>query len=377
MKNYDISIVGAGLSGAVVARQAAEMGKKVVIIERRNHIAGNIFDYKDSKTGITVHKYGPHVFHTNYKDVWDFLSKFTKWHRFMYRVKAFIDGKEINIPFNLDSLYLTFPKSLASKFEDKLLNTFEFNTKVTILDLKNSSDESLKFLADYIYKKVFLGYTVKQWGVKPEDLDKSVSSRVPIFIGKDDRYFLDRYQAIPANGYTELIKNILNHPNIDIQLNTNYKDIKDTIDCDLTVYTGAIDEYYDYDLGALPYRSLDIVFETFNKEYYQSCPQLNFPENFDYTRSVEYKYYLDEKSDKTIVSFEYSCPFKENINERYYPIVNNENTKLYKSYLKKSSEDKNVFFIGRLGDYRYYNMDETVKRALDFCNTNLLNTDLD
>lgn len=366
MRKVKNLIVGCGLSGVVLAeRLASQRGEEVLIIDRRNHIGGNIYDYKDKETGITVHQYGPHVFHTNDKKVWDYLSQFTNWHRFMYRVKAVMDGIEVNIPFNLDSLHKVFPKDMAKKLENKLIENFGFNKKVPILELRKSQDKDLDFLAEYVYQKVFLGYTVKQWGVKPEDLDASVSGRVPVYISRDDRYFQDKYQAIPQDGYTQMVANILKNPLIKVELNTDFKDIKKQIEYDRLFFSGAIDEYFGYALGHLPYRSLDIVFRKHDCEYLQSGPQLNFPENYDYTRSVEYKYYLDEKSDKTIVSYEYSCPYEEGKNERYYPIPDDDNQKLYNQYLNKAKELKNVYFIGRLGDYKYYNMDQTVARALE------------
>lgn len=365
MRKVKNLVVGCGLSGVVLAeRLATERNEDVLIIDRRNHIGGNIYDYKDAETNITVHKYGPHVFHTNDKAVWDYLSRFTDWHRFMYRVKAVMDGIEVNIPFNLDSLHKVFPHKMAEKLEEKLINKFGFNKKVPILELRKAQDADLEFLADYVYQKVFLGYTVKQWGVKPEDLDASVSGRVPVYISRDSRYFQDKYQGIPANGYTAMIEKMLQNPLIKVELNTDFKDIANNIEFDRLFFSGAIDEYFNYELGHLPYRSLDIVFKTHGCEYLQSGPQINFPENYDYTRSVEYKYYLDEKSDKTVVSYEYSCPYEEGKNERYYPIPDSKNQELYNRYTAEAEKLKNVYFIGRLGDYKYYNMDQTVARVL-------------
>ncbi len=357
-------IIGAGLSGAVIAeRLATQLGQESLIIEKRAHIAGNCYDYVDEKTGITVHKYGPHVFHTNNKQVWDYLSQFTNWHHFMYRVKAVIDGIEVNIPFNLDSLQAVFPAFLADKLERKLIEKFGFNKKVPILQLRETKDADLDFLATYIYEKVFLGYTVKQWGVKPEELDSSVSGRVPIYISRDDRYFQDTYQALPLS-YTKMIENMLNHPLIQVRLNTDYETVKNDIEFDRLFYTGPIDAFFNYELGELPYRSLDLDFKTFNKEYYQSGPQINYPSNYDFTRAVEYKHYLGEKSHKTVVSFEYPCAFEQGKNERYYPIPDDTNHALYQQYHQKAQSHPTTHFLGRLGDYKYYNMDETTARAL-------------
>lgn len=366
MEKINNLIVGCGLSGAILAeRLANECGEKSLIIDKRNHIGGNIYDFKD-QNGITIQQYGPHVFHTNYKEVWDYLSRFTSWHYFMYRVKAIVDGIEVNIPFNLDSIYKVFPDTMAKRLEVKLIDTFGFNKKIPILELRKTEDRDLEFLANYIYEKVFLGYTVKQWGVKPEDLDPSVSARVPVYISRDDRYFQDKYQAIPEKGYTSVVKNILDNPKIEVRLNTDFKDVKNKIEYKRLFYSGPIDEFFNYDLGRLPYISLDFKFIEFNKEYYQSGPQINTPENYDFTRSVEYKYYLDEKSDKTVVSFEYPGRYEEGKSERYYPIPLDANHDLYNKYLEKTKSLKEeIYFFGRLGDYKYYNMDETVKRALE------------
>lgn len=365
MRKVQNLIVGCGLSGMVLAeRIASQLGEEVLVIDKRDHIGGNIYDYKDS-SGVTVHKYGPHVFHTRYKEVWDYLSRFTDWHYFMYRVKAVIDGEEVNIPFNLDSLYKVFPHKLATDLEAKLIKKFGFNHKVPILQLRESRDPDLEFLAEYVYQKVFLGYTIKQWGVTPEELDPSVSGRVPVYVSRDNRYFQDKYQAIPARGYTEMAQNMLNHPLIRVELNTDFADIREKTLYERLFYSGPIDEFFSFELGKLPYRSLDIRFRRFDREYYQSGPQINYPENYDFTRSVEYKYYLGEETAQTVISEEYSQPYISGKNERYYPVPDQKNQELYDKYRRKAAACPNVYFVGRLGDYKYYNMDETVKRALE------------
>ena len=370
MRKVKNCIVGAGLTGVVLAeRIASQLHEEVLVLDRRSHTGGNIYDYKDEATGITVHKYGPHVFHTSHKRVWDYLSQFTEWHRFMYRVKAVMDGREVGIPFNLDSLHTVFPASLATTLEQKLLKTFGFNKKVPILELRKTDDPDLHFLAQYVYEKVFLGYTVKQWGVTPEELDASVSGRVPVYVSRDNRYFQDTYQAIPQHGYTAMVRNMLKNPLIQVELDTDYNAVRSEIECERLFYTGAIYEFFNYELGRLPYRSLDIVFRTHDCAYLQSCPQLNYPENYDYTRSVEYKYYLDEQSDRTVVSYEYPTDYKEGMNERYYPVPDDKNTQLYERYTEKAARLKNVYFAGRLGTYRYYNMDQIVLKALELADS--------
>ncbi len=357
-------IVGCGFSGAVLAHKiATELNENVMIIDAKDHIGGNCYDYWQD--GICVHQYGTHIFHTNLKNVWDFVSDFTKWYPYMHQVRGQIDGQEVPIPFNLNSIHQVFPRSIADKLEEKLITTFGFNTKVPILKLRETGDKDLEFLADYIYEKIFLHYTLKQWGMKPEDLDPAVTGRVPVYISRDNRYFQDTYQGIPLEGYTPIFEKMLNHPNIKVQLNTSFADIKDAIEYDRLFYTGPIDEFFGYELGELPYRSLNFDFIKFNKPYFQSGSVINYPNNYTFTRIGEYKYFLDNQTDTTIVSYEYPQSFERGKNERYYPIVKDENATLYNKYLEKAKAIKNVYFLGRLGDYKYYDMDKAIARALD------------
>ncbi|TDJ82085.1 UDP-galactopyranose mutase [Campylobacter volucris] len=370
MEKIQNLIIGCGLSGVVLARKIAEeKNEKVLIIDRRDHIGGNVYDYKDKNTNITVHKYGPHVFHTNIKEVWDFLSRFTKWHYFHLKPKVFVDGIYATLPFNLNTLYEVFTDYLAKKIEEKLIKNYGYNIKIPILELINSKDEDIKFLSDYVYKNIFENYTFKQWGAKPENIDSSISARVPIYISKDDRYFQDTYQALPRDGYTKMIQNILDHPLIEVRLNTDFKYIQKKISYEKLFYTGAIDEFFDYKFGTLSYRSLrfDIVCE--HSEYYQQSAMVNYPNNYDFTRITEHKHFLNEKSNKTILSYEYPCEFINGINERYYPIPGSNSEKLYNKYLQEAVKIKNIYFLGRLGDYKYYNMDKAIERVLHFFNS--------
>lgn len=367
MKNL---VVGAGLSGAVIANLIAnKLNEKVIVIDRRNVIAGNIYDYKDSETKITVHKYGPHIFHTNNKAVWDYLSQFTKWNLFFLKPNAVIEGNVCTIPFNLTTLYEVFSSTMAERIEEKLIKIYGYGVKIPILELKENDDNDLKFIAEYVYDHMFKNYTTKQWGMKPEDIDPTVTARVPIYISHDNRYFQDKYQGIPLNGYTKMVENILNHPNIEIRLNTDYKDVTDKFD--RVFYSGAIDEYFDYKYGELPYRSLEFDIQTINKEYYQKAVVTNFPNNYDFTRITEHKYFLDEKSDKTIISIEYPQQFELGKNERYYPISNSQNQALYEKYLEESKKINGLYFIGRLGGYKYYNMDLAVEKVFEFFKTEI------
>lgn len=359
IKNINL-VIGCGISGAVIARLLAEKSEKVLIIDKKNHIAGNIYDYKD-ENGIHLHKYGSHIFHTNNEKVWDFVKKFSDFNTYMHKVIAVIDGIETTIPFNINTLYDVFPKSLAERLETKLLKEFKYNTKVPILKFQEQKDEDLKFLSNYVYEKVFLHYTSKQWGKNPNEIDRAVTARVPVYISKDSRYFQDKYQGIPLKGYTKMVENILNHPNITVKLNTEFN--KSFSDYKRIFCTGSIDEFFEYKYGELPYRSVNFKFETHNCEYYQSNAVVNYPCNYDFTRIHEYKYYLNDKSEKTVIAKEYSEPFKNGKNERYYPIVNNENIAIYEKYRKETPN--HVYFLGRLGDYKYYDMDKAIERAIN------------
>lgn len=356
-------VVGAGFSGAVVANLLADkFGEKVVVIDKKMHIAGNCYDYLD-ENGIMIHKYGSHIFHTNNEKVWDFLKKFTDFNQYMHKVIAIVDGIETTIPFNINTLYDVFPQSMAKRMEEKLLKHFGFNKKVPILEFQKQDDSDLKLLAEYVYEKVFLHYTTKQWGVSPQEVDGAVTARVPVYISKDDRYFQDKYQGIPLEGYTKVVEKMLNHPNIEVKLNTDYKNFTQSFD--KVFYTGAIDEFFDYEFGELPYRSVNFKMETYEREFYQSNSVVNYPCNYDFTRIHEYKHYLNDKSEKTVIAKEYSEFFELGKNERYYPIPKDENTELYNKYLAKTENLKGFYFLGRLGDYKYYDMDKAILRALD------------
>jgi UDP-galactopyranose mutase len=362
---YDYLIIGAGYAGSILAeRISTQLNKKCLIVEKRNHIAGNAFDYYDNH-GILVHKFGPHIFHTNSKKVHDYLSQFTEWQPYIHRVRAVVEGKSVPVPFNLNSLYDLFSPKYAEKLESKLLEKYGYGLKIPILKMKEINDLDLKFLSEYIYKNVIYGYTIKQWGLKPEELDSSVTARVPVFISRDDRYFQDTYQSMPKYGYTEMFNKILNHKNIHILLNCDYKDIINDIKFDKIIFTGPIDEYFDFIHGDLPYRSLKFDFVTYDTPIYQEVGQKNFPNNYDYTRITEFKYLSAQKHEKTTVAYEYPQAFERGINEPYYPIPSDDNNLIYQRYKLEADklEDK-VFFAGRLADYKYFNMDQTIGVAL-------------
>ncbi|MBP3686952.1 MAG: UDP-galactopyranose mutase [Alphaproteobacteria bacterium] len=356
-------VVGCGLSGATIARKIAEeLNEKVIIIDKKSHIAGNTYDYRD-KNGIMIHKYGSHIFHTNLENVWGFVNHFADFNTYMHKVIAIIDGIKTTIPFNIRTLYDVFPKTMAENMEKKLLAKFEYNKKVPILEFQKQDDKDLKFLAEYVYEKVFLHYTAKQWGANPSEVDSAVTARVPVYISCDERYFQDKYQGIPLHGYTNMVKKILNYQNIEVRLNTQYTDIKEAYN--RVFFTGSIDEFFNYKYGELPYRSVYFKMEEYDFPYYQNNAVVNYPCNYDFTRIHEYKYYLNDISDKTVIAKEYSEFFEQGKNERYYPIPNEANKKLYAKYLTEAQQMQNIYFLGRLGDYCYYDMDKAINRALE------------
>lgn len=353
-------IVGAGLSGLTLAERLANIkGEDVLIIERRNHIGGNVYDYDED--GILVHKYGTHIFHTNDKNVWEYLNQFTRFYPYMHEVKAFVDGQLVSVPFNLNTLFALLPRTQAKQLESLLLKHFNFGDKISILELQKLPE--FAFLSEFIYKKIFLHYTLKQWQCKPNELDSSVFERVPVLIGKDNRYFNDIFQGIPMQGYTQMCKKMCENKLITLKLNCDYKHIASSIKARRVFFSGAIDEFFNYELGELPYRSLHFDFVRFEREYFQKYSVVNYPNNYDYTRIGEYKYFLDAKTPHTIISFEYPKMCQSG-DERYYPVPNEQNASLYEAYLKKARALENVYFIGRLGEYKYYDMDNVISKAL-------------
>jgi UDP-galactopyranose mutase len=373
---FDYIIVGSGLVGSIMAeRIATQLNKKVLIIEKRNHIGGNAYDFYN-KDGLLVHKYGPHVIHTCLEEVWEYLSNFTDWNIYQHKVLGFIDGNFIPVPFNINSLYQLFPQQMACKLEEKLINQFGFNTKVPILKLIQVDDEDLRYLANYIYEKVFLNYTIKQWGVNPEELAPSVTGRVPIFISKDNRYFQDTFQGTPKYGYTNMFEKMLQHENIKILLHTDYKEIV-SVNFEngetkvfnqpfhgQIIYTGPLDYFFEYKHGKLPYRSLDFVFETYPVETFQEAGSVNYPNDYEFTRITEFKHLTSQIHSKTTIAKEISQSYEENKNEPYYPINNEVNLEKLRLYKKDVEMLPNIFFVGRLAEYQYYNMDAVVAKAL-------------
>ena len=375
---FDAIIVGAGFAGAVMAERLASQNKSVLLIERRFHVGGNCFDEIDDN-GILIHRYGPHLFHTDDEEVWQYLSRFTDWRVYHHRVLAMIDGQMLPIPFNLNTLHAVFPPSMAERLEEALLNRYDYNTKVPILKLKQSTDRDLRFIADFVYEKIFLHYTQKQWGLDPENIEGAVTARVPIFVGRDDRYFNDRFQAVPTKGYTSLFKNMLRHDKIKLMLNTDFNDVL-RVDGDqilfldqkfdgLLIFTGQLDDLFNDEFGALPYRSVAMKFETVDTENYQPAATVNYPNNYDFTRITEFKKIHPTKSPSTTILKEYPQDYARGKNTPYYPIFTDENKARFDQYAQKAARIKNLITVGRLAEYRYYDMDDIVRRALDVFNS--------
>lgn len=367
---YDILIVGAGLSGAVLAERFASHGdKKVLVIDKRDHIGGNCFDFID-ENGILINKYGAHLFHTNFKDVWEYVQQFGEWQRWDHRVLGAIEGKLINIPVNINTVNALCGTDIK---DEKEMNQWLKTVQVQYDTINNSEEIAKSRVGEELYKKIFRDYTFKQWNKYPEELDPSVLARIPIRNNFDDRYFTDRFQALPKYGYTKFIKNILTHPNITVRKNVDYFDLKDSIDFHTLIYTGPIDRYFQNSgLEKLGYRSIEFIEERFkNMNFYQINSVINYPENnVPFTRIVEYKHFLNQHSPHTTIVKEIT----KDSGEPYYPVPNKRNLALYEKYKELAKLENNVHFIGRLASYKYFNMDQAIKNSLEWYNEFYTNT---
>lgn len=353
---FDYLIVGAGFAGSVLAeRLAADAGKRVLVCDVRPHIGGNAYDcYNDD--GILIHKYGPHIFHTNSRDVFDYLSRFTAWRPYQHRVKASVDGMLLPMPINLDTVNQLFGLRLSS-FE---LEAFLQSLAEPREQLRTSEDVVVSKVGRELYQKFFQGYTRKQWGLDPSQLDASVTARVATRTNRDDRYFTDTYQAMPLHGYTRMFERMLAHPNIKLLLNTDYREVVELLPFGEMIYSGPIDAFFDYQFGKLPYRSLEFVHETHDRPAYQEAAVVNYPNDEAYTRITEFKYLTGQEHAKTSIVYEY--PQAEG--EPYYPVPRAENAERYAQYKALADMTPGVHFVGRLASYRYYNMDQVVAQAL-------------
>ena len=360
IKCFDYLIVGAGFAGSVIAEQMARnFDKRVLLIDKRPHIGGNAYDHYNEH-GILVHRYGPHIFHTNSREVFEYLSRFTSWRPYEHRVRAWVDNKLVPIPINLDTVNTLYGLDLdSSELEDFFASRAEKRDNV-----RTSEDVVVSRVGRDLYEKMFRGYTRKQWSLDPSELDASVTARIPVRTNRDDRYFTDSYQAMPLHGYTRMFENMLDHPNIKILLNTDYREIRRLVPYREMVYTGPVDEFFEYRFGKLPYRSLEFKHETVDQPLFQSAPVVNYPnEHVPYTRITEFKYLTGQEHSKTSVVYE----FPRADGDPYYPVPKPENNALYKKYQALAESTPGVYFVGRLATYKYYNMDQIVAQALSVC----------
>jgi UDP-galactopyranose mutase len=353
---FDYLVVGAGFAGSVLAeRLAAGSGKKILIVDKRPHIGGNAYDQYDEH-GILIHKYGPHIFHTNSRDVFEYLSRFTAWRNYQHRVRAWVDGQLVPIPINLDTINLLY----GTRFTSFQLQQF-FDSVAEPRDvIRTSEDVIISKVGRELYEKFFRNYTRKQWGLDPSELDATVIARIPVRTNRDDRYFTDTYQVMPAHGFTRMFERMLAHPNIKILLNTDYREIEGSIAYDRVVFTGPVDEYFDFRFGKLPYRSLEFKFETLETARHQPVAVVNYPNDNVFTRITEIKHITGQEHAKTTLVTEY--PRAEG--DPYYPVPRPENAALYRRYQELADATEGVHFVGRLATYKYYNMDQVVAQAL-------------
>lgn len=362
MKQADIVIIGAGISGAVLAERYASLGKKVLVIEKRDHIAGNCYDFIDDN-GILVSKYGAHLFHTNEEDVWEYINQFSEFYDFEHKVIAKVDGKLVPIPVNITTVNELFGLDISTEAEMKQWldeNREPYETP------QNGREAALNKVGPVLYEKMFRHYTKKQWDKYPEELDASVLDRIPVRSNYDDRYFSDKYQALPLGGYTQMFDKILDHPNIEIMLNTDYFDVKDEVTgYDKLFYTGPVDRYFNFRHSLedkLEYRSINFVTETVDADFFQENSVVNYPgEETGYTRIIEYKHFGNQKSDKTTIVKE----FTTDEGDPYYPVPNPKNQAIYEKYKAETEKLLDVHFVGRLANYKYFNMDQAFKNALE------------
>jgi UDP-galactopyranose mutase len=353
---FDWLIVGAGFAGSVLAeRLASQRGEKVLLIDRRPHVGGNAYDRLD-RAGILIHQYGPHIFHTNSDAILDHLSQFTDWRPYEHRVLAEVDGMQVPIPINLETVNRLYGLALTSaEMEGWLAQRAE-----PVTEIRTAEDVVVSTVGRELYEKFFQGYTRKQWGIDPSQLDKSVTARVPTRTNTDNRYFNDKHQVMPAEGYTRMFERMLDHPNIEVMLGVDFEAVKSQVSYKRVIFTGPIDEYFDYRFGKLPYRSLRFEHRTLDKEWHQNVAVVNYPQTYDYTRVTEYKHLTGQRHPLTSLTFEYPT----NEGEPYYPVPRPENAEIFKRYERLAQRTRNVWFVGRLATYRYYNMDQVVGQAL-------------
>ncbi len=358
---FDVVIVGAGLAGITCARILSEKNKKVLIVERNKHIAGHCHDYKN-ENGITIHTYGPHIFHTNQRDVWEFVNKFTAFDYYQHRVLSYADGTYYPFPINLDTLSMVFGKDIGTYSVKELLASEAGKAAFNNPPI-NFRDQVVSQVGEKLYDMFFKNYTIKQWGRDPELISAEVAKRIPVRDNRDDRYFSDTYQGIPKFGYTHLAESMIDHENISVLTGADYFDVRENFNPSLTIYTGELDRFFNYEFGELEYRSLKLDLRTYDRESYQQTAVVNYPNDYDWTRITEYKKLTNETSTKTTVCFEYPLPK----GEPYYVVMTDENMKkrnLYLEQVRKLESSGKYLFIGRLAEYKYYNMDQVIAASM-------------
>jgi UDP-galactopyranose mutase len=353
---FDYLVVGAGFAGSVIAEQMARRcGKKVLVVDRRPHIGGNAYDHLDAN-GLLIHKYGPHIFHTNSGEVFSYLSRFTKWRNYEHRVLASVAGKLVPVPINLDTVNRLYDLNLS----EAELEEFFRSRAEAIESIRNSEDVVLSRVGRDLYEKMFRGYTRKQWGLDPSQLDAQVTARIPVRLNRDDRYFTDVHQAMPLNGFTRMFENMLDHPRITLELGVDYREAVKKASYREIIYSGPIDEFFQYRFGKLPYRSLEFRHETVNQKQFQPVAVVNYPNEHAYTRITEFKHLTGQVHAKTSIVYEFPCAE----GDPYYPVPRPENAALYRRYEALAHATSGVHFVGRLATYKYYNMDQIVAQAL-------------
>lgn len=379
-------IIGTGLTGCVIAEQLSQNPDNMIyMIEKKRHIGGTCYDHYN-QDGILVHEYGPHIFNTYDQEVWDYVNEFTPFIEYFHRVLGYVDGQLVPIPFNLVSIEKIFPKAMAERMTEKLLDKYGYNTKVPILELHAQNDADLQYLADFVYEKVFLHYTMKQWGMKPDEVGGKAMARIPVYVSTDDRYFQNPYQGVPAYGYTAMMEKMISKKNIVTLTGLDYQDV---ISLDekvkkvlvngqefdgKVIFTACIDKLMDYKFGNLPYRSLKFEFTTLDKEEYQPVATVNYPCNYEFTRITEFKKLTMQKHPKTTIMKEFSTLYNPDDDrlDPLYPIPQKENEELYDKYLNSVKQYPQIVLAGRLANYKYFTMAETIRNALDIVKSELL-----
>jgi UDP-galactopyranose mutase len=353
---FDTLVVGAGFAGSVLAERLANvLGQRVLVVDKRPHIGGNAYDRHDD-AGVLIHPYGPHIFHTNSSDIFEYLSQFTEWRPYQHRVLASVDGQQLPVPINLDTINRLYGLNLTSFEMQGWLDSVAEKMEL----VETSEDAVVSKVGRDLYNKFFRGYTRKQWGLDPSELDASVTARIPTRTNRDDRYFADTYQAMPKHGYTRMFEKMLAHPNIKLMLNTDYREVVDLLPWKHMVYSGPIDAFFSHRHGKLPYRSLEFRHANIAREQFQPVGTVNYPNDYGYTRISEFKHITGQQHSTTSIVYEY--PRAEG--DPYYPVPRAENAAIYKRYEDDAAQLTNVTFVGRLATYKYYNMDQVVGQAL-------------